>query len=496
MTNIKHKFLLLMKSKNTRGSIQAINCLAKSLCNIFVLTIIWVLLATSIKAQVQCDKPISLQQPIIYVDICAKGSESGAKYSPFQTLGCALKAAQDGHIIQLKTGVYQEKLIIKKQLTLRASDGAVRIGGNYDCGKTDVKVKLKEGIDASARIYYPKDPVYRGESFPKPDNLRKGISCGGPFPVVVYAHGLRSTSQTMPCEWLSTKIKQSIQETTTEDYKRLEGILKRLAMAGIIAISVDWHANRDVEISSIVSKTITYMEIENENPLSWLGEKVDMKRVGLLGHSTGGAAVSKVAIRLSSMIKAVGLLAPSCPNALEWRDNHEAPCFEGWNPPANIPIIVIHGTREHQCQVGEFPEDLYCSAKNPKHLVVINGANHFGYTDNICLDSNFDRGYSCDRVSPLETDYFPDDAGFDNSCAVGGLTGKAAHNLQQLAAGNYLRAFFMHYLKIPTGKEYIDYLVQPNGKCNNDGNPLCQTPKKMFSDLEKFNVEVNICSEQ
>ncbi len=110
---------------------------------------------------------------------------------------------------------------------------------------------------------------------------------------------------------------------------------------------------------------------------------------------------------------------------------------------------------------------------------MITGANHYGYTDGICI-ANTD-------VDPAST--------------VGGLTGPGAHALQQQTAGNYIHAFFSHYLQGISGK--IEYLIQEGEQqciaypteftCivhpTNSGQPLL-----LFEDLVDLNVEVSICS--
>lgn len=50
------------------------------------------------------------------------------------------------------------------------------------------------------------------------------------------------------------------------------------------------------------------------------------------------------------------------------------------------PILVLHGTEELSASgVDEVSLSVYAAAGPPKHLVVIEGANHFGYTDELCV---------------------------------------------------------------------------------------------------------------
>jgi hypothetical protein len=196
----------------------------------------------------------------------------------------------------------------------------------------------------------------------------------------------------------------------------------------------------------------------------------------LSGHSTGGAAVIEAVASSPVPIRSLGLIAPSCSN-LGWPS--EA-CRLG--APPSVHTLVIHGTNEYRCQVGNAPLTLYCGANRPKHLVVVEGANHFGYTDGICI-------------------------GEDHASEVGGVAGTEARARQQRAAGNYLKAFYAYYMQ---GKsDALAYLVQGGGQgqlcpvtpqfgqpCSDPLDPpSCEgTPQRPFDDLENLSVEVKVCS--
>ena len=141
-------------------------------------------------------------------------------------------------------------------------------------------------------------------------------------------------------------------------------------------------------------------------------------------------------------------------------------------PIEPVSVLVIHGTNEHPDQVNGFPLTGYVVANPPKHLVVVTGANHFGYTDEICL------------------------ADEDNSSQVGGVTDQEAHARQQLAARNYILAFFSHYY-LQNRSDMIEYLIQERGeRCNDNPDipPDCSEPRRRFGDLDNLNVEVSVCS--
>jgi pimeloyl-ACP methyl ester carboxylesterase len=366
----------------------------------------------------------------IYVDGCAPGP------GEYGTLTAAVAAASSGDTIVMQGGSYPEKdsvsfsenLDIHKALTLTASDGAALVG-EYYVGQKDDLMPTGSGGSTSARVYYPSNapggPV---------------IACnGGPFPVVVYAHGLRNPGQSQLCSWCEDDLRTD----NTQDYKQAEGILKRLALSGAVAISFNWHGltSEADAIAGYVIDAITYLGNE-------FGDDVDLDRVGLIGHSTGGQAVTSAAQELRQQENPpavfVGLIAP---------------VFSTGQPSG--PVLVIHGTRDHACQVGTDPLGVYCVANAPKYLVVLTGANHFGYTDGICLNPSQPRTGRCPN-DPWGL--LPEADGWDNSSLVGGVEEQAAHARQQRAAGNYLHAFFSHYLGLPGKAGALSYLRQKTGE--------------------------------
>jgi len=430
----------------------------------------------------------------IYVDACASGFfENGTLLFPYKTLAKAVEHANafPGSNIIMKGGVYPEALTISDPLTMTAYDGSALIGG-YSVGWRDVILELSSGQFTNARVYYP---AWSGGQ-----NTQIASPCEGGFPGIVYAHGKRVSDNL--CSWCDDALRTDI----TKDYLQAEGILARLASSGIISISFNWHGltihyhwwepSKD-HIAQYVIDAITYLGNE-------FGDDIDMKHAGLIGHSTGGAAVIKAAEILSidrnppALIKGVGLIAPSYP-------------FMQSNLNPIGPVLVINGTREHPCQVGLQPLEIYCEAAPPKHLVYVTGANHFGYTDGICLEPNPPEEGECTStniIDPYELnprDYLIAAPGWDNGSEVGGKTGQEAQALQQLAAGNYLLAFFSYYLQNDTNT--IDYLIQQEGKrCGYPGSPEhCQgdlmvsppsdcVPIRYFDDLQSLNVGVNVSS--
>jgi hypothetical protein len=174
-------------------------------------------------------------------------------------------------------------------------------------------------------------------------------------------------------------------------------------------------------------------------------------------------------------VRALGLIAPA------W-------CEEFGVPQNDVGVMILHGTLEPQIQVGDLPVELYGVVNGPKHLVVVTGANHFGYIEGLCIDP---------------------ESMWENAGEVGGLAGEASDVLQQRTARAYLRSFVGHYL--PSGQVVppCQLLQQTGEDCGDPGDPegggpclagaddpatSCGPALCSFPALESLNVEVSVCS--
>jgi hypothetical protein len=406
-----------------------------------------------------------------HVDACATGLGDGSQANPYTTLTPAEAAAGPGSTIVIHGGSYPEHLTITNNLTLTGSAivgeslvGEYLVGSVEVCMPVTVEWNLFTEPLETCAISQSSTSVHAKVYYPSQDHQGTRVACGGPFPAVVYTHGNREADWALCAGSNPGPIHQ--------DYRQVEGILRPLAAAGFIIVSVDssWGSSDPNAKGEILINAIAYLRDQNE-PGGLLEGSVDLNRVGLSGHSVGGGAAVFALERYLQVpfdslgldnvqIQALGLIAPG------WQ-----PGFS--SPPDGTALLVIHGTREHEKQVAEFPVELYDAANAPKHLLQVNGANHFGYTDGICLDP--------DAADPR-----------DNSSEVGGSTGLEAHRRQQMTARNYLRAFFTYYL---LGDEtQLDYLSSESGlQCDeSSGLPISQyTPVRTFDDLDDANVEVN-----
>jgi hypothetical protein len=415
----------------------------------------------------------------VHVDGCGAPGGDGSAGRPVLTVRRGAQLAFVGDTLQVQGGSYPESLVLDRPLTLTAAGGPVLIGRHYT-GQQEVCVPVpfvqgdpslhqncaSSGLGVSARVYFPaRDPAGQQHA------------CRGPRPAVAYTHGFRFDVPTPFCPW-------SQPGPVQHDYRQLGGILRRLAARGILAVSVDSSpANQAMDTKAFyLVHTLAFLRDQNLPPGSLAG-LVDLERLGLAGHSTGGGGAVIAAndfrggffegLNLDSLqVRGVGLLAP-------------AGCSI---PPSGTPLLVVHGENEHPRQVSDHPVERYGQSTAPKHLAVIAGANHFGYTDGICLDPSTNR---------------------DNASTVGGATGAEAQARQQRAAGEYLLRFFAHYLQ-PGGAPPSAapcQLTQASGQqCGDPGDagvscdlvavpatqcgaPLCAVPS-----LTGLGIGVGLCS--
>ena len=120
----------------------------------------------------------------------------------------------------------------------------------------------------------------------------------------------------------------------------------------------------------------TYIAGENTKAGSPLQGHLVTASVSLIGHSTNGFAAILLATNGSLSVNAMALLAPAdgAGNVINF---------------APKPVMVVHGTQD----VGPHGDggqslNVYAGAAPKKHLVDIDGANHFGFTDALCIQED------------------------------------------------------------------------------------------------------------
>lgn len=411
----------------------------------------------------------------LFVDGCAQGPGNGSAANPFSSLSAAVAAAAPGDVIVLQNGVYPETPVVGKDVTIISAGGSALVGAGYFVGTQEVCVPVcGVGMNPSGS---PGNPCGTGSCaqvhakiyYPSLTPSGSAVACGGPFPAVVFSHGHRNASWALSA-WSSPG-------ATHDDYLQADGLLEPLARAGFIGISVDtsWGTFSGQDKGVILLAAIAYLRDQHLSSGALLGGAVDLNRVALAGHSMGGTAAAWAASRFDD-----SLVSPLPPGSVDIAAMVLiAPGFgvvEGFQFqgqfPEDIPALVFIGSNEHPFQVADTPVDLYSTLDAPKHLVVIEGANHFGFSDGISLD--------------------PAD-GKDNPSEVGGLTGPAAEALQQLTASKYIGAFLSAYLCGETGQ--LSHLTQVGaGTCSPSSILSAGAPQAQFGELQSAGVGVTVCS--
>lgn len=144
-----------------------------------------------------------------------------------------------------------------------------------------------------------------------------------------------------------------------------------------------------------VNDVLAQMKVEDANPASPIFRIADTKKLGLLGHSFGGytglAAIQNIcapAVCSGSYARPAELKA-----GIFYGTNFRNPTNGGTFPTIDnqdIPIGLIAGTLDSVSDFGEVASTYVKVQDKPKALIVIEGANHYGITnqDNVIRDPN------------------------------------------------------------------------------------------------------------
>lgn len=196
------------------------------------------------------------------------------------------------------------------------------------------------------------------------------------------------------------------------DYQRIGSLLiDHLVSYGCAVVVPDfsWLAQSDfdgVDRGHVIAGFFHYLSDINATVFSGA---FDIQRLVLVGHSTGCAACLRARGELISSGApspvSIGLIAPvtSTPGLAAEQSPHA--------------MMILKGTND--TKQGANPDAVYSSAKAPKVLISLVGANHFGYTD-ICDTNN-------------------------QTCAADDSPGGVTRFSQQLAAGAYLAALLRRF---------------------------------------------------
>jgi len=225
--------------------------------------------------------------------------------------------------------------------------------------------------DISGQVWYParQESQDMGQEIP-------GAVAQGTFPLILYAHAKR---RWLSCpEHVHERLPSSYADYS-HDFRRADRLLSHLASHGFVVVAPDlgwlvetfevgdWGNVGGLPRARILRAVHDYV---SRNAAAW---RVDVQRVGLIGHSTGGAAVLSLPEVLKG-VKFVGLIAPG---------GTEAVLAKARKSPATMVIVssldiqLVHDPVEY----------VYKPAPNPKVLVRLEGANHLGFTD-LCTEDN------------------------------------------------------------------------------------------------------------
>jgi hypothetical protein len=219
--------------------------------------------------------------------------------------------------------------------------------------------------NVKAAVYYPYDanasnPIH--------------ISTKGPFPILLLAHGFRDTFgaclTSLPID---------------RDFTRYDFMLRHVVSYGCVAIvpDVSWlpggfmvsnpgYPDSIDYRAEILLQYYRYLQVINS---SLFANQLDLSRVVLVGHSTGGPAATEAGPLIQFVSGhqplAYGLIAP-------------IPIPSNANP--NVAnLLVLQGALD--TLQGADPVGAFTGGALPKTLVTIPGANHWGYTD-LCGPDN------------------------------------------------------------------------------------------------------------
>jgi hypothetical protein len=253
--------------------------------------------------------------------------------------------------------------------------------------------------------------------------VRSGAGSGrGPFPVLLYAHGVRDLQFACQSRY-----------PVHEDFTQVDTMLQHVASYGCVAVAPDlsWLAP-DLPGSVTVEQAfsirarvlVAYFRYLQVLDGPFFANRMDFSRVLLVGHSTGaGSSVEAGRLLLAELGVppiAYGLIGPY---------------YAGRRPIPGVGpdlhnVLVMHGTRD--AVSGNDAAATFAASGTRKTLVTIPGANHFGYT-NLCE--------------------------FDDTCRAAFVADQAGTILrdgQQRAGSAYLAALLRYYaLGDATARPYL-----------------------------------------
>jgi hypothetical protein len=269
----------------------------------------------------------------------------------------------------------------------------VILGEDFEVGATP------EGVCAA--VYYPSLARVRDHRASNVHDHRANPLHvdSGSFPVLLYAHAFRNAD--------------SPSHPYTRDFTTVDAILSHVAAYGCVCVAPDLSqipvgSQGDPKFEErgwVIASYCAYLDSLNA---TLFANQLDLSRIVLVGHSAGAGGATHAGRIISGFgnpkVRAYGLIAPEIGG-----DTHD-----------DIhPLLVVGGTLD--IDEAASPFGAYSNGGKPKTLVMIPGANHFGYTD-ICPPDN-----SC------------------NSIGIFDENGTISRDAQQQTAAAYLAALVRYF---------------------------------------------------
>lgn len=217
--------------------------------------------------------------------------------------------------------------------------------GSYQVGNRTLSVNRTAGGSGSfdAQVYYPATST--GASTP-------WDTSGGPYPVVVFAHGLG----TAPIE------EHSLTATHLASYGYL--VVMPLSYTSVLDFLATSSLGQDMQSS------YNRLVAQNSNSSSFYFGNVDTTGYTAMGHSMGGAASVSIASQSNDVKTVIGWAT----------QNMQVPNITSQLPNVDVPMQQIAGTQDGVVSQST-TTSIYNNAHEPVALNRLIGGFHFGFMD-------------------------------------------------------------------------------------------------------------------